>query len=183
MDVAAIVQVDLLWSRPHRETSVAWELDRRAVLGTVGIGAVALAVMGPSRGEASTRYAIAHTPAEWRKLLGPERYRILREAGTERPFSSPLNKEHRRGAFACAGCGLPLFSSTTKFDSGTGWPSFFRPLPNSVVTRTDRSLLMERTEVLCRRCGGHLGHVFEDGPKPTGLRYCMNGLALRFRPA
>ena len=162
---------------------MARDFDRRALLGTVGLGAVAWVVTRPSPGEASASFAVAHTPAEWRKLLGPQRYRVLREAGTERPFSSPLNKEHRRGIFACAGCGLPLFSSTTKFDSGTGWPSFFRPLPQSVVTRTDRSLLMERTEVLCRRCGGHLGHVFEDGPKPTGLRYCMNGLALSFRPA
>ena len=162
---------------------MARAFDRRALLGTVGIGAVAWVVTRPSPGEASAPFAVARTPAEWRKLLGPQRYRVLREAGTERPFSSPLNKEHRRGVFACAGCGLSLFSSTTKFDSGTGWPSFFRPLPQSVVTRTDRSLLMERTEVLCRRCGGHLGHVFEDGPKPTGLRYCMNGLALSFRPA
>ena len=162
---------------------MVWELDRRALLGTAGIGAVAWMVMRPAPGEASARFAVAHTPAEWRKLLGPQRYRVLREAGTERPFSSPLNKEHRRGVFTCGGCGLPLFSSATKFDSGTGWPSFFRSLPKSVVTQTDRSLLMERTEVLCRRCGGHLGHVFEDGPKPTGLRYCMNGLALRFQPA
>ena len=162
---------------------MARDFDRRALLGTVGIGAVAWVVSRSSPGEASASFAVAHSPAEWRKLLGPQRYRVLREAGTERPFSSPLNKEHRRGVFACAGCGLPLFSSTAKFDSGTGWPSFFRPLPKAVITRTDRSLLMERTEVLCRRCGGHLGHVFEDGPKPTGLRYCMNGLALRFQPA
>ena len=107
----------------------------------------------------------------------------MRQAGTERAFTSPLNDEHRRGVFTCAGCALPLFSSTTKFDSGTGWPSFYRPLPRAVLTRPDRSLLMDRTEVLCRRCGGHLGHVFNDGPKPTGLRYCMNGLSLRFRPA
>ena len=108
---------------------------------------------------------------------------LLRKAATERPFSSPLDHEKRRGTFACAGCGLPLYASDTKFDSGTGWPSFFRPLPNAVVNRRDLSLGMARTEVLCRRCGGHLGHVFDDGPKPTGLRYCMNGLALRFIPA
>ena len=161
---------------------MTWEVDRRALLGTVGVGAAAWVVMRPPPSEASPGFALDHTPAEWRKLLGPQRYRVLREAGTERPFSSPLNEEHRRGTFTCAGCGLPLFSSATKFDSGTGWPSFFRPLPKSVVTRTDRSLLMERTEVLCRRCGGHLGHVFEDGPEPTGLRYCMNGLSLKFRP-
>ena len=159
-------------------------LDRRALLGAAGAAAVAVFLFSRS-GEAKSdaRFEITRTPAEWKRTLGPQRYRILREAGTERPFTSPLNNEHRRGFFACAGCGLPLFSSTTKFDSGTGWPSFFRPLPKAVVTRTDRSLLMERTEVLCRRCGGHLGHVFPDGPKPTGLRYCMNGLALTFRPA
>ena len=132
---------------------------------------------------ASRSFEFALSDSDWRKRLGPERYRILREAGTERPYSSPLNKEHRRGTFACAGCGLPLFSSATKFDSGTGWPSFFRPLPNAILTRADHSLFMERTEVLCRRCGGHLGHVFDDGPRPTGLRYCMNGLALKFVPA
>jgi len=162
---------------------MAWEFDRRALLGTVGIGGAAWLLLRPQEVEATGQFAVAKTPAEWRRTLGPQRYRILREAGTERPYSSPLNKEHRRGLFACAGCGLPLFSSTTKFDSHTGWPSFFRPLPNAVVTKSDRSLLMERTEVLCRRCGGHLGHVFEDGPRPTGLRYCMNGLALTFRPA
>jgi peptide-methionine (R)-S-oxide reductase len=116
-------------------------------------------------------------------MLGTRRYDVLRKAATERPFSSPLLKEHRKGFFVCAGCGLPLFSASTKFESGTGWPSFWKPLPNAVVTRPDRSLLMQRTEVLCARCGGHLGHVFDDGPKPTGLRYCMNGLALNFRPA
>ena len=162
---------------------MAQEFDRRTLLGTVALGGVAWLLFRPSAGEATVRFDVAHTPSEWKKLLGPDRYRILREAGTERAFTSPLNNEHRRGTFACAGCGLPLFSSTTKFDSGTGWPSFYRALPSAVVTRTDHSLLMDRTEVLCRRCGGHLGHVFEDGPKPTGLRYCMNGLALRFRPA
>ncbi len=120
---------------------------------------------------------------EWRKRLSPNEFNILREEGTEPPGTSPLNSEKRPGIYTCAGCDLPLFSSTAKFDSGTGWPSFFRALPSAVVTRVDDSLLMDRTEVLCRRCGGHLGHVFEDGPKPTGLRYCMNGLALRFRPA
>jgi peptide-methionine (R)-S-oxide reductase len=116
-------------------------------------------------------------------LLGPERYAVLREGGTERAFTSPLLDEHRKGLFVCAGCALPLFSSATKFESGTGWPSFWRALPRDVVTRTDRTLGIARTEVLCARCGGHLGHVFDDGPRPTGLRYCMNGLALRFRPA
>ena len=117
------------------------------------------------------------------KMLGPQRYAVLREASTERAFTSPLLNEHRRGTFVCAACALPLFSSATKFESGTGWPSFWKALPGAVVTRTDRSLMAERTEVLCARCGGHLGHVFDDGPKPTGLRYCMNGLALNFRAA
>ena len=121
--------------------------------------------------------------AEWRRVLGPQRYAVLRQAATERAFTSPLNKEHRKGTFVCAACALPVFSSATKFDSGTGWPSFWRPLPRAVVTKADRSFMMDRTEVLCARCGGHLGHVFDDGPKPTGLRYCMNGLALKFTPA
>jgi len=158
-------------------------LDRRALLGTVALGGSAWLLLRPASGEAAAGFEVAHSPAEWKHFLGPDRYRILREAGTERAFTSPLDSEHRRGAFFCAGCALPLFSSTTKFDSGTGWPSFYRALPNAVVTRADHSLFMDRTEVLCRRCGGHLGHVFEDGPRPTGLRYCMNGLALRFRPA
>jgi peptide-methionine (R)-S-oxide reductase len=162
---------------------MAREFDRRALLGTAALGGIAWLVFRPSPGDATVRFEVTHTPAEWKQLLGPERYHVLREAGTERPFTSPLDKEHRKGTFTCAGCALPLFSSTTKFDSGTGWPSFFRPLPNAVAERPDHSLLMDRTEVLCRRCGGHLGHVFPDGPKPTGLRYCMNGLALRFRPA
>ena len=148
------------------------------------MAAVALLLFGRSSGASpALRFNVNHTPEEWRKILGPQRYSILREAGTERAFTSPLLNEHRRGLFTCAGCGLPLFSSATKFDSGTGWPSFWKVLPRAVVTRTDRSLMIERTEVLCARCGGHLGHVFDDGPKPTGLRYCMNGLALGFRAA
>ena len=159
-------------------------INRRAFIGVAGAAGAALTFLSVGRANGASRsFEFALSDSEWRKRLGPERYRILREAGTERPYSSPLNNEHRRGTFACAGCGLPLFSSTTKFDSGTGWPSFFRPLPNAIATRADHSLLMERTEVLCRRCGGHLGHVFDDGPRPTGLRYCMNGLALKFAPA
>jgi peptide-methionine (R)-S-oxide reductase len=157
---------------------------RRELLGMAVGGTVAAALLirsGPARPQ--TRFQVQRTPAEWRRALGPERFAVLREGATERPFSSPLDKEHRRGAFVCAGCGLPLFSSAAKFDSGTGWPSFFRPMSGAVVTRTDRSFGMIRTQVLCRRCGGHLGHVFRDGPKPTGLRYCINGLALRFRTA
>jgi peptide-methionine (R)-S-oxide reductase len=119
---------------------------------------------------------------EWKKELPAETFSVMRKHATERPRSSPLNHEHRDGRYACAACGLPLFESSTKFDSGTGWPSFFAPLPQAVGTTTDRSLGMARTEVHCARCGGHLGHVFPDGPKPTGERYCMNGVALKFEP-
>jgi peptide-methionine (R)-S-oxide reductase len=128
-----------------------------------------------------TAFEVTHTDQEWRQLLSPEQYNVLRQAGTETPFTSPLNDEHRTGIFGCAGCALDLFSSTTKFDSGTGWPSFYKALDNAVIERNDDSLMMSRTEVLCHRCGGHLGHVFDDGPQPTGLRYCMNGVAMTFR--
>jgi len=123
---------------------------------------------------------VTHTDAEWQKLLSPEAYEVLRHADTERPFTSPLLDEHRTGDFACAGCDLPLFSSKTKFDSGTGWPSFWQPLDNAVSSKDDGSFGMQRTAVECRRCEGHLGHVFDDGPQPTWLRYCMNGVALKF---
>lgn len=135
------------------------------------------------RAQAEEIFKVTHTDAEWHKLLNPAQYAVLREEATERPFTSQLLDEHRKGTFACAGCELDLFSSATKFDSGTGWPSFWEPLPHGVSTRVDGSFGMVRTEVHCAQCGGHLGHVFDDGPKPTGLRYCMNGLALTFKPA
>ncbi len=119
----------------------------------------------------------------WRKLLAPDAYAVLREAGTERPFSSPLDREKRRGVFVCAGCSLPVFSSAMKFDSGTGWPSFFTTIPGAFDTSVDHVLLYPRIEYHCAKCGGHHGHVFDDGPKPTGQRWCNNGLALRFIPA
>jgi peptide-methionine (R)-S-oxide reductase len=130
----------------------------------------------------AAKFEIEKSDAEWRRLLTPAQYDVLRKHGTERAGSSPLNGEKRKGTFACAGCDLPLFSSDTKYESGTGWPSFWRPLPNAVGTTTDRSFFMTRTEVHCRRCGGHLGHVFDDGPAPTRQRYCMNGVALKFTP-
>ena len=158
--------------------------DRRGFLALGGLGFVSFVVFMRSGGALAERhFMVSHTPGQWRQILGPERYAVLREAATERAFSSPLLNEHRQGTFVCGGCALPLFSSATKFESGTGWPSFWKPLPNAVVTRPDHSLGILRTEVLCARCGGHLGHVFEDGPRPTGLRYCMNGLALNFRMA
>jgi peptide-methionine (R)-S-oxide reductase len=153
------------------------------LLAFAGTGTLAVTI-GCSAGEsqAAQRFEFNLTDGEWKKRLSPAAYNVLRKDGTERPYSSPLNKEHRAGMFACAGCALPLFASTTKFESGTGWPSFYAPLANAVVTRTDSSFGMSRTDVRCRRCGGHLGHVFDDGPKPTGKRYCMNGAAMTFKP-
>ena len=137
-----------------------------------------------SKTPAVMRYPVEKTDAEWRRLLKPAAYDVLRQEGTEPPFTSPLNNEHRRGVFVCTACANPVFDSRTKFDSGTGWPSFWQPVSKAAVgTTTDRSLFMTRTEVHCARCGGHLGHVFDDGPKPTGLRYCMNGVAMGFRAA
>ncbi len=132
--------------------------------------------------QAAERFEVTRTDEEWRRVLTPDQHKVLRKHGTERAGSSPLDRENRTGTFACAGCDLPVYRSADKFDSGTGWPSFTRPIEGAVGTSEDRSWFATRTEVHCRRCGGHLGHVFDDGPKPTGLRYCMNGVALKFTP-
>ena len=162
-------------------------MNRRNLL--LGLGAAVVAggaalAFGPRRAASvAGTFEIEKSDAEWRRLLTPEQYAVLRQHGTEAPFTSPLNDEHRPGVFACAGCDLPLYDASAKFDSGTGWPSFFQPLPNAIATSTDQSWLGVRAEVHCRRCGGHLGHVFDDGPPPTGLRYCMDGVALKFTAA
>jgi peptide-methionine (R)-S-oxide reductase len=160
-------------------------LNRRTLLGVTGaIGlAVGLRYISESNPRESRTFEIDKTDSEWRRILSKAQYEVLRLHRTEIPGTSPLNHEKRRGVFACAGCDLPLFSSDTKYDSRTGWPSFWKPLDNALGTSTDYVLLMPRTEVHCRRCGGHLGHRFEDGPPPTGLRYCINGVALAFKPA
>lgn len=137
----------------------------------------------PALAAATERFEVSHTDDEWKALLNEQQYDVLRKHGTERPFTSPLNYEKHKGIFSCAGCALDLFSSSTKFDSGTGWPSFWKPLDRAVGETSDTTFGMERVEVHCRRCGGHLGHVFKDGPAPTGLRYCMNGVALTFKAA
>jgi peptide-methionine (R)-S-oxide reductase len=159
--------------------------DRRLLLlGGSGLAVIAgISWMRSGDGHAAGTFEVEKSDDDWRRMLEPAQYRVLRQHATERPHSSPLNGEKRKGTFSCAGCDLPLFSSGTKFESGTGWPSYYDPLPNAVGTSSDRSLLVPRTEVHCRRCGGHLGHVFNDGPPPTGLRYCINGAALKFTPA
>ncbi len=162
------------------------KMQRRDFLKYV-FGGIMLAGFFPyyNAGKALAAKAIAKlslSNAEWKTRLTPQQYEILREEGTERPFTSALLEEHRKGIFACVACGLPLFSSDSKFDSGTGWPSFFDALPGHLETRTDYQLLVPRTEYHCARCGGHHGHVFNDGPKPTGLRYCSNGMVLTFIP-
>jgi peptide-methionine (R)-S-oxide reductase len=135
--------------------------------------------MTPSKPE---NFEVTKTEAEWQETLTPEQFRVLRKHGTERAGTSPLDKNYTEGTYACAGCGLPLFTAETKFDSGTGWPSFYAPLEGATEVSVDRALFMTRTEVHCHRCGGHLGHVFNDGPRPTGKRYCMNGVSLKFVP-
>jgi peptide-methionine (R)-S-oxide reductase len=158
--------------------------SRRRVLSWLAASAAlpVIAACGSGQAEAKT-FPVRYSEAEWRKRLTPAQFRILRAKGTERPGSSPLNGEKRKGTFVCAGCRHPLYSSATKFESGTGWPSFWRPLPGGIGTSTDYDIGVARTEVHCARCGGHLGHVFDDGPRPTGLRYCMNGDAMLFQPA
>ena len=162
--------------------------DRRTFI-FAGLGALTVLpfvqrfTASPALAAGTVKFEYTLTDAQWRAKLPADAYAILRHEATERAFSSPLNDEHRAGIFSCKGCALPLFSSTTKFESGTGWPSFYAPLKNAVGSNSDHLLVIERTEIHCRRCGGHLGHVFEDGPKPTGLRYCMNGAALIFTPA
>ncbi len=159
----------------------SFEPSRRALLGGGAILAGAVLTGATSAcAQQAERFSVSYSDAEWRRRLTPMQYYVLRQEGTERPYSHPLNNEHRVGRFSCAGCALPLFSSTTKFDSGTGWPSFYAPLSRAVGTSRDISLGYVRTEVHCSRCGGHLGHVFDDGPAPTGKRYCMNGAALTF---
>jgi peptide-methionine (R)-S-oxide reductase len=159
-------------------------ITRRQLMasGLAGAFAAAGAAWRTTRRLGAATFEVTHTDADWRKLLIPDQYAVLRHEATERPFSSPLDHERRRGTFSCAGCGLDLFSSATKFDSGTGWPSFWKPLDKAVGETMDNSLGIMRTAVHCRRCGGHLGHVFDDGPRPTGLRYCMNGVAMTFKP-
>ncbi|MBD9450362.1 MULTISPECIES: peptide-methionine (R)-S-oxide reductase MsrB [unclassified Rhizobium] len=157
---------------------------RRLLFLSAGLSVVA-SRFGWDEGEAVAAqfFPVSHSDAEWRKILTADQYSVLRQEGTEYPFTSPLLNEHRKGNFACAGCDQNAFSSTTKFESGTGWPSFWAPLKGAVSTSQDSSGSIVRTEVHCSRCGGHLGHVFDDGPKPTGLRYCMNGVAMTFHPA
>jgi peptide-methionine (R)-S-oxide reductase len=159
-------------------------IDRRMLaLGALPAALASLLRAAPGRAAGpATQFEVTRSEEEWRTILTPEQFHVLREHGTERAGSSPLDALFRPGTYLCAGCDLALFSSQTKFHSGTGWPSFYAPLESAVLTSIDKSFFMTRTEVHCRRCGGHLGHVFNDGPEPTGLRYCMNGVALKFRP-
>ncbi|MBG1231134.1 peptide-methionine (R)-S-oxide reductase MsrB [Aestuariivirga litoralis] len=157
-------------------------MNRRDALKRTGFSLAALG-LGAGWARADEKFEVTKSDADWKAMLPREAYETLRHEATERPFSSKLLDEHRKGTFICAGCDLPLYASETKFDSGTGWPSFYDHLPDAIGNKDDNSLFTERTEVHCHRCGGHLGHVFDDGPKPTGLRYCMNGVAMKFTPA
>ena len=152
----------------------------RSLVGVAGVATLRHAALAGAQAKIEK---IVKAEDEWRKLLTPVQFAVLREEGTERPFSSPLNNEKRKGTFACAGCELALFESKTKYDSGTGWPSFYAPIPGRVENKVDHKMFVPRDEYHCARCGGHQGHVFDDGPKPTGLRYCNNGVALKFIPA
>jgi peptide-methionine (R)-S-oxide reductase len=164
-----------------------WSMSKRGFLRSALGGGAAGLLLANCRGRADAQpiehFEVELTPAEWRTRLTPAQYAVLRDHGTERSGSSPLDHEFGKGIYACAGCKLPVYNSSAKFDSGTGWPSFFAPIKDAVRTRPDRGLIFARTEVHCRRCGGHLGHVFDDGPPPTGKRYCMNGVAMTFIPA
>jgi peptide-methionine (R)-S-oxide reductase len=170
----------------HRNGGSAMLSKRRFIALTAtafaGAGAAHLLNAVPANAASGEIFEIMKTDEEWRRILTAEQYRVMRKEGTERAFSSPLNDEKRKGIFHCAACDLPLFSSEAKFDSGTGWPSFFEALPDAVAYKTDFKLIYPRTEEHCRRCGGHLGHVFKDGPPPTGKRHCINGVALTFKP-
>ena len=162
-------------------------MSRRNIL--LGLGAVTASIAGlrgmftGSPAHAARAYEVTRTDAEWKKTRNADQFKVLRKAGTETPYTSPLNKEKRAGVYSCAGCALPLFSSATKYESNTGWPSFWQAMDKAVAEESDTTLFMKRIEALCSRCGGHLGHVFDDGPKPTGLRYCMNGVAMNFKAA
>jgi peptide-methionine (R)-S-oxide reductase len=158
-------------------------ITRRLLLSGGALGLAAAFALTRRAARAAQMFEVTHTDAEWHKLLTPEQFAVLRESATERPFTSPLLNEHRHGIFACAGCQKDLYSSDTKYESGTGWPSFWKPLDKAVGEVADTSFGMTRTAIHCSRCGGHLGHVFDDGPEPTGLRYCMNGVALTFKSA
>lgn len=162
-------------------------MNRRKTLMNLGtltaLMSGAHAVLAASPGKPNRSYEINRSDAEWKKTLTADQYQVLRKAGTETPYSSPLNKEKRAGVYSCAGCALPLFSSATKYESNTGWPSFWQAMDKAVAEEEDNTLFTKRIEALCSRCGGHLGHIFDDGPKPTGLRYCMNGVAMNFKSA
>ena len=161
-------------------------MNRRTAFTFAALSGLSLVALGAARRTSRAEegsFEVTKTPEEWKKILSPAAFAVMREEDTERPWTSALLDEHRKGTFNCAGCALPLYASETKFDSGTGWPSFFDVLPSAVGKKDDNTLFTTRTEVHCRRCGGHLGHVFDDGPQPTGLRYCMNGVALAFAPA